>query len=249
MPSLPRHRQRGGFDSRHEYRAVSTSEAETRAEGRREGAPAALVTLLAFVALAGVSLARAHDLLGLPWWVWLVVACPALLLTLDLALTHRGSGIVRSREEALALLGFLVLGNIATLAILVVRLVTENTSDLTGGELLLTAFAIWSTDVLVFGLAFWELDAGGPVARMQAAGRSPTDFQFPQDSNGDRPSGEWRPQVWDYLYVSLTNAIAFSPTDTMPLSLRAKSVMALESVTSAVIVILVTARAVNVLGS
>ena len=73
------------------------------------------------------------------------------------------------------------------------------------------------------------------------------DFRFPQDD--DQDTEVWKPQVWDYLYVSLTNSIAFSPTDTMPLSLRAKGLMGLESFVSAVTVLLVAARAVNVLGS
>jgi hypothetical protein len=171
------------------------------------------------------------------------------LLTIDLALSRRGSGLVRSRSAALLLLGLLVLGNFAALAILVAGLVTANTSDLTGGELLLTAFALWTTDVIVFGLLFWELEAGGPAARLRARARTTPDFQFPQDDNPGLAGPGWRPQVWDYLYVSLTNAIAFSPTDTMPLSLRAKATMGLESATSAVIVLLVAARAVNVLGS
>ena len=72
-------------------------------------------------------------------------------------------------------------------------------------------------------------------------------FRFPQDD--DQDTEVWKPQVWDYLYVSLTNSIAFSPTDTMPLSLRAKGLMGLESFVSAVTVLLVAARAVNVLGS
>ena len=74
-----------------------------------------------------------------------------------------------------------------------------------------------------------------------------------QQTSGSRKTRtakeEWKPQVWDYLYVSLTNSIAFSPTDTMPLSLRAKALMGLESFVSAITVLLVAARAVNVLGS
>jgi hypothetical protein len=225
------------------------SEAEARAEGRREAAPAALVGLLVFVVLAVVSRVRGWELLGLPWWTWLLVGVPALLLTIDLALSHRGSGLVRSRRAALLLLGLLVLGNFVALALLVAGLVTANTSDLTGGELLFTAFALWTTDVIVFGLLFWELEAGGPATRLRSPSRDTPDFQFPQDENPSLARQGWRPQVWDYLYVSLTNGIAFSPTDTMPLSLRAKATMGLESAISAVIVLLVTARAVNVLGS
>ena len=101
----------------------------------------------------------------------------------------------------------------------------------------------------MFGLIYWELEAGGPVARRVAKVRRSFDFQFPQDENPELAPSGWRPQVWDYMYVSLTNSIAFSPTDTMPLSFRAKAAMGLESAISAVTVLLVAARAVNVLGS
>jgi hypothetical protein len=225
------------------------SEDEARAQGRREAAPAAVVALLVLALLAAVSWARGWELLGLPWWIWLVLGAPTLLLTIDLALTFRGSGLVRSREAAVLLLGLLVLGNFSALAILVAGLVTMSTRDLGGPELLLTGFAIWSTDVIVFGLLFWELDAGGPVARIRRGSRAAPDFQFPQDENPQLAQKDWSPQAWDYAYLSLTNAIAFSPTDVMPLSLRAKATMGLESAISAVTVLLVAARAVNVLGS
>jgi hypothetical protein len=228
---------------------VSTGETEARAEGRREAAPAALAALLVYGVLAVASWARGWELLGLPWWVWILLGVPALLLTVDLFLRFRGQGLVRSRRAALVLLGLLVLGNLFALAILVAGLVTTNTSELGGGELLLTGFMIWSTDVIVFGLWFWELDAGGPVARLRPRARATPDFQFPQDENPQLTRSGWLPDVWDYLYISLTNAIAFSPTDAMPLSRRAKAMMGLESAISAATVLLVTARAVNVLGS
>jgi uncharacterized membrane protein len=228
---------------------MSTEETEARGEGRREAAPAALAALLVFCVLAAASWAKGWDLLGLPWWIWLLLAVPALLLSIDLSLTLRGSGLVRSRRAALLLLGLLVLGNLSALAILATGLVTMNTSDLGGGELLLTGFMIWSTDVIVFGLWFWELDAGGPVARTRADTRTTPDIQFPQDENPQLAREGWRPQVWDYMYVSLTTASAFSPTDAMPLTLRAKLLMGTESTVSLFLIVLVTARAVNVLGS
>ena len=99
----------------------------------------------------------------------------------------------------------------------------------------------------VFGLWFWEVDAA--VLRLVCAQRRTPrrDFRFLHEESN--PAEGWRPQVWDYLYVSLTNSIAFSPTDTMPLSLRAKAMMGFESGISAVTVLLIAARAVNVLGS
>ena len=224
-------------------------EAEARAQGRREAAPAALVVLLLFVVLAGVSRAQQWELVGLPWWIWLLVGAPVLLLAIDLSMTYRWSGLVRSRNAALLLLGLLALGNFAALGLLVAGLVTAKSSELGGGELLLTGFALWTADVIVFGLAFWELEAGGPAARLRAPARTAPDFQFPQDDNPQLASTDWRPEVWDYIYVAVTNGIAFSPTDVMPLSLRAKAMMGLESALSAVTVLLVAARAVNILGS
>jgi hypothetical protein len=225
------------------------SDDEARAEARREAAPVSLVALGVFVALAILSRAQEWRLLGLQWWVWLLVAIPLLLLSVDLVLAHRGRGIVRSRQAALVLLDLLVLGNLAALTILVAGLMTERTSSLSGAELLVTGFAIWATDVIVFGLLFWEVESGGPVARLTASARTRPDLQFPQDDNRELAPPDWSPQVWDYLYVALTNAIAFSPTDTLPLSLRAKAMMGLESAISAVTVLLVAARAVNVLGT
>ena len=191
--------------------------------------------LVVFVALALISRSQAWELLGLSWWIWLVLGAPALLLAIDLLLAIRGRGLVGTRPAALALLGILVAG-----------LVTSSTADLSGGEILLTGFAIYTSDVVVFGLIFWELEAGGPVARQRAHERPVPDLRFPQDDAGMR---SWKPQVWDYLYVSLTNSIAFSPTDTLPMSLRAKGLMGLESFIAAATILLVAARAVNVLGS
>ena len=167
------------------------SEAEARAQGRREAAPAAFVALLLLVVLAVVSWARGWELLGLPWWTWLILGVPALLLTIDVSLTFSGSGLVRTRRAALLLLGLLVLGNFIALAILVAGLVTMSTQDLSGGELLLTGFTIWSTDVIVFALLFWELDSGGPVARIRVAARATPDFQFPQDENPQLAPKGW----------------------------------------------------------
>ena len=205
-------------------------------------APAALV------ALALVSARRGWELHGLPWWIWIVLALPALLVSLDLALGSRGAGIVRTRRAALALLGVVIAGNLVGLVLLVSALVSTSTSDLGGGQLLTTAVVIWITNVSVFGLWFWELDDGGPFARARHERATP-DFQFPQDENPSLARPGWRPRVWDYLYTSLANASAFSATDVMPLTLHAKLLMGLEAVISLALVVLVTARAVNVLGS
>jgi hypothetical protein len=226
------------------------SEGEARAQGRREAAPAALCILAGFTILAFVSQVEGWHLLNLSWWIWLVLAVPAGLLVIDLVLALRGRrGVVHSRQAALFLLGVLVAANIAAVAILVFGLLTTSTKRLSGAELLFNAIAIWSANVIVFGLLFWEIDAGGPVARLLAPTRAGPELLFPQDQVTPPPEETWQPQVWDYVYVSLTNSIAFSPTDTLPMTIRMKGWMGLESAIAAFTVLLVFARAVNVIAA
>jgi hypothetical protein len=130
---------------------------------------------------------------------------------------------------------------------LVISLVSSAGLQMTGRQLLFGGGAVWLTDAVAFGLAFWELDCGGPVARALATGPRKPDFQFPQDENPQLAREGWAPRLWDYFYVSLTNSIAFSPTDVMPLTRPAKTLMAAESTLSAITVLLVGARAVNIL--
>jgi hypothetical protein len=114
------------------------------------------------------------------------------------------------------------------------------------GPLLVTGGAIWLTNVIVFGLWYWEFDRGGPVAR--ALGTRPyPDFQFVQMTSPELAPPDWEPAFADYLYLAFTNAAAFSPTDVMPLSRWAKLAMTLQSVISIVTVALIVARAVNIL--
>ena len=105
---------------------------------------------------------------------------------------------------------------------------------------------IWLTNFLIFALWYWEMDRGGPGKR--AAGHDgPPDFLFPQMSDDRIEPRDWRPQFIDYLYVSLTNATAFSPTDTMPLTPMAKIIMGVQSIVSLVTIGLIVSRAVNIL--
>ena len=104
---------------------------------------------------------------------------------------------------------------------------------------------VWSTNVITYGLWYWAFDRGGPVRRLQPNPPSP-DFQFPQMENPELAAPGWQPELLDYIYVSFTNSIAFSPTDAMPLSRRAKLAMLSESAISALTVLLVAARAVNI---
>lgn len=159
------------------------------------------------------------------------------------------------RRLAIALVLLIALSNAVALVLLIRQLVGGH-DEQQGATLLLAAGQIWLTNVLVFALAYWELDRGGPVSRTQIARpRLPiADFRFPQDEDHDAApevakrssmKGGWAPGFVDYLYVSVTNSSAFSPTDTMPLSPRAKMLMAVESVSALVLSVLVISYGVG----
>jgi uncharacterized membrane protein len=139
---------------------------------------------------------------------------------------------------------FVSAANIVALVRLANRLL--HTSNQNGHQLILSGIVLWCTNVLLFGLWYWEVDRGGPAAR---AGRERDfpDFLFPQMSDPRWAPKNWTPRLIDYLYVSLTNATAFSPTDTMPLTPTAKWLMSAQSIASLITVGLVVARAVNIL--
>jgi hypothetical protein len=116
--------------------------------------------------------------------------------------------------------------------------------DATG--LLASGAAIYLTNIIAFGVWYWELDRGGPFAR--SAGSDPfPDFLFPQMTSPELAPPDWKPRFVDYLYVSFTNVVAFSPTDTLPLSRWMKALMSLQSAVALSTIALVIARAVNVL--
>jgi uncharacterized membrane protein len=151
----------------------------------------------------------------------------------------------RMRNVGVALLGLLAVSDAVGAAVLLVALTGTSAASLSAGDLLAHGLVVWFSNIITFGLLFWQLDEGGP--RLRAEGdRAWPDFRFPQD---EVPQTGWTPRLSDYLYVSLTNAITVSPTDTMPLTRRAKGLMAAESLISCAVVILVVARAVNVLGA
>ena len=150
------------------------------------------------------------------------------------------------RFLALGVIGVVGLVNAVSLVLLVRKLLAGGFDN--GATLLGAAAAVWLTNVVVFGLLYWELDRGGPLGRVGARPASPyADLQFPQDASPDIAPPGWRPDFYDYLFVSLTASTAFSPTDTMPLTRRAKLLMGSQSLISLLTVGLVAARAVNVL--
>ena len=201
----------------------------------------ALAACALLVLLGLVSIMQGWELAGVAGWIWLVLAAPQVLLVGALALdAPRGADV--------AVIFVVLLANLGGLGLLITSLVTEDSRDLSGGQLLMSGAVVWLTNAIAFGLLYWSLDAGGPRARTRHGRRRP-DFWFPQDDNDRLAHAGWHPRLEDYTYVALTNGIAFSPTDAMPLTRRAKTLMGLDALISVGAVLLVAARAVNVLGS
>jgi hypothetical protein len=200
---------------------------------------------IAVVVAAGLHAALPGALLVEPRWVIPAIEL-ALLVPLfavnPMRLTRETSA---SRVVGLVLVGVVIATNLVSLGYLMHELTSLHVAN--GRELLLAALQVWLTNIVAFALVFWELDCGGPVARALATARRKPDFQFPQDENPELARDDWAPRLFDYAYVSLTNAIAFSATDAMPLTRPAKAFMAAESMLAALTILLVAARAVNIL--
>jgi uncharacterized membrane protein len=177
---------------------------------------------------------------------WLLPALEVVLLgglwlgtPTELRLQHKGR-----RRLALALTIVVSAANIANLVLLSHELLHRSLSN--GRGLIVGGTFIWLTNVMVFALWYWETDRGGPAIRAAGEDRAP-DFLFVQMNDDRIQPADWRPQFIDYLYLSLTNATAFSPTDTMPLTPMAKSMMGVQSIVSLVTLGLIVSRAVNIL--
>lgn len=149
-----------------------------------------------------------------------------------------------TRKLSIGLTTVMTFSNTASASKLIHHLITSQIT--TSSELLASGGSIWLTNIVIFSLWYWDLDRGGPGARAEARESHP-DFIFPQMSDPDYAPRNWHPNFFDYLYVSFTNASAFSPTDVLPLTRWAKMLMLIQSTTSLLTVGLVIARAVNIL--
>ncbi len=178
---------------------------------------------------------------------WLIPAIEAfVLVTLTVVgPSHLDNRARDARWLAIGLIAILVGTNATTLGLLMHHLLHAG-PDVDGRSLIFSAVAVWSTGVVAFGLLYWEIDRGGPRRRCSPLHPAP-DFMFPQMENPGVTMHRWTPRFTDYLYVSLTNSTAFSPTDALPLTGRAKAIMAIQSLTSLATIVVVGARAVNIL--
>ncbi|MGH2443155.1 MAG: hypothetical protein ACRDFX_08335 [Chloroflexota bacterium] len=179
---------------------------------------------------------------------WIVPALELLLiLPLEFSQTHAHHYVHESRWRrylSLGLIGLVNAANLGSLVLLVQHLVQAKV--ISGKDLIFSAILIWLTNMIIFGLWYWEIDRGGPARRCAESHREP-DFLFPQMVTPEAAPPGWAPDFVDYLYVSFTNATAFSPTDTMPLTNLAKTLMMIQSLASLLTIALVASRAVNIL--
>jgi hypothetical protein len=205
--------------------------------------PAALA-ILAVLFLLAVLPGRVRLL---PVWVPYVVVIAVLLPMAGVALASARARWLRV-ERAITLL-FVALMGLATLSILayLVRTMVSRPGDIGGLQLLTSSIAVWVTNVLVFSLLFWHIDRGGPEARANDTGTRP-DWLFPESGAPEDAPPDWRPTFVDYLFLAFSTATAFSPTDALPLTSRAKMLMMLESSISLSTLVVVASRAINILG-
>jgi uncharacterized membrane protein len=185
----------------------------------------------------------------LPIWATYVVGFGVLIPIGAVGLTTEKARWLRV-ERTVTLLFFVVagavtLGNLANL----IGAMVYRSREISGLELLTSSIAVWVTNVLMFSMLYWQIDRGGPEARVNDASTRP-DWLFPQEGAPaeDVPHG-WHPTFIDYLYLGYSTATAFSTTDAMPLTARAKLLMMLESTISLMTIVIVASRAINILGN
>ena len=216
--------------------------------GNSESRWPVLIALVVAIVLQGV-IPRRYTFAFLPHW--LLISLEALLLIVLLVLNP--VRLTRStrlgKTASLVLLAAITADNTASAAVLDYHIINGTVSK-DAGVLLGSGAAIFVTNIIAFGIWYWEIDRGGPFRRA-GVDQDPTphypDFMFPQMINPKVASPAWEPRFIDYLYVSATNVMAFSPTDTMPLSRRSKVLMTVQAVVAVSTLALVFARAVNVL--
>lgn len=213
--------------------------AATRPEHRW---PAAVAIVLAL----GVYLLLPDPLPFLPNWVVPAVGFAAFLPLIALNPHRLGRETTWSRGLGVGIAVGLALVNQVYIVQVIDSLLNGRGVGVT---VVYIAAGVWATNVIAFGVVFWEIDRGGPYARRFEGVRhdAPWDFRFPQQDGSPGTDPRWRPEFFDYLYFSLSSMMAFSPTDVMPLTRRAKALMAYESLTGFVLLALVIARAVNII--
>ena len=184
--------------------------------------------------------------------VLIVPIIEGLVVLLLLAVAAKPGPVPRAaRPLILSLFSVLVLANTTAairLVIAVLRGPSNGHAPATVTQLLVGAALVLATNVVTFGLLYWQLDSGGPSGRLLHSEPYP-DFQFPQTGTEGLAPPDWQPRFPDHLYVAYTNIVAFSPTDSLPLTHRAKGLMAIQSMISLAVLVVVISRVINILPS
>ncbi|WP_236047293.1 hypothetical protein [Streptacidiphilus fuscans] len=179
---------------------------------------------------------------------WLLPVLEAALIVALVAVNPHPR--IAKQSRAVRVLGLLLAAAVSLAngwsAVLLGRDLIDGSHGFTPVQLLMTGAGVWLTNIIAYSLWYWEWDRGGPLARAAGTHKYP-DLLFPQMQQQGIAPPDWEPEYADYLYVAFTNATAFSPTDTMPLSRWAKLLMASQSIISLLALALIIARAVNVL--
>lgn len=199
-----------------------------------------VVAALVAIAIGVMFLALPENLTIGPNWILLVVEAVLFIPLLFFRFTKQ---LLSHRGVRLLTLAMLGAATVA-LAAAIILLVTTLTHNTQATVLLRSAALLWVSNVLVFALWYWEVDGGGPYQR-HLEGHQAADLMFPQQADGNKSL--WMPHFLDYLFVAFTGATALSPTDTYPLTRTAKGLMMIEAVLSMLIILLLAARAVNIL--
>ncbi|WP_235508552.1 hypothetical protein [Terrabacter sp. Root85] len=179
-----------------------------------------------------------------------VPATEAAVVLILLAVAAKPGPVPRAaRPLVLSLVAVLIVANTGAavrLVALVLRSTPEGETPPTVTQLLVTAVTLLATNIVTFGLLYWQIDGGGPDVRRVGAARYP-DFQFPQTGIEGLAPPDWQPRFPDHLYLAFTNVVAFSPTDTLPLTHRVKGLMAIQSMISLAVLVVVLSRVINIL--
>jgi uncharacterized membrane protein len=194
--------------------------------------------LLAVLAMSGLNLSLPQYLVVGPRWLLLVLVGALLVPTV---ISHRVGMHDVNRVFGTITVALLTLAMLTSLVLLVLALPTHREAPT---DLLLSAGALWITNILVFATWYWRLDAGGPHGRDQRPGHTEGAFLFPQMTMKD-PT--WSPNFMDYLFLAFNTSTALSPTDTLVLSRWAKFLMMVQASISLMVIVLLAARAVNIL--
>ncbi|HZM86939.1 MAG TPA: hypothetical protein VFF31_10480 [Blastocatellia bacterium] len=212
-----------------------------RDESRWPPALAILTVLLLVAVLPG-------HVTALPVWVSYLAALAVLVPMAVVALTA-GSTLWLGIERKMIILvaAAYVANTIAELADMI-GVITLHPSGNNAFSLLSSSVAIWVANVLTFSLLYWQIDQGGPYARASKSTQKP-DWVFPQPATPEDLPPDWRPLFLDYLYLGYNTATAFSPTDALPLTHRAKMLMMIESTISLLTMVIILSRAINIIPS